>query len=289
VNIHQNARTNPYSRALLVARIEGGWTAAEAAMSFGISVRTVRKWRARERAEGLAGLVDRSSRPLRCAGQMGAGWSRMILRLRHCRLTAAEIASRLGLARSTVAAELARLGLGQLAALEPKAPIRRYERRRPGDLVHLDIKKLARFDKPGHRVTGSRRGQNSKVGFEYVHVCIDDHSRAAYVEVLADETGDTCARFLARAVVWFAQQGVTVRRVMTDNRRQSRRSVSAGACARERTRGVGYRSHLFRQALGLRHLLTRPYTPKTIDSRAVDPVRVPSMLDSLEVKVLFPV
>ena len=127
MNIHQNARTNPYSRALLVARIEGGWTAAEAAMSFGISVRTVRKWRARERAEGPAGLVDRSSRPLRCAGQMGEGWSRMILRLRHCRLTAAEIASRLGLARSTVAAELARRGLGQLAALEPKPPIRRYE------------------------------------------------------------------------------------------------------------------------------------------------------------------
>ena len=112
MNIHQNARTNPYSRALLVARIEGGWTAAEAAMSFGISVRTVRKWRARERAEGAAGLVDRSSRPLSCAGRMGAGWCRMILRLRQCRLTAAEIASRLGLARSTVAAELARLGLG---------------------------------------------------------------------------------------------------------------------------------------------------------------------------------
>jgi transposase InsO family protein len=178
---------------------------------------------------------------------MGAGWCEMILRLRRCRLTAAEIACRLGLARSTVAAELARLGLGQLTALEPKAPVRRYERRRPGDLVHVDIKRLARFDKPGHRVTGSRVGQNSKLGFEYVHVCIDDHSRAAYVEVLEDETGDTCARFLARAVVWFAKQGITVRRVMTDN-------------------GVGYRSHLFRQAwqaLGLRHLLTRPYTPQT--------------------------
>ena len=167
MNIHQNARTNPYSRALLVARIEGGWTAAAVAASFGISVRTVRKRRARERAEGAAGLVDRSSAPLSPAGRMGEGWRRMILRLRHCRLTAAEIASRLGLARSTVAAE------------------------------------LARFDKPGHRVTGSRRGQNSKLGFEYVHVCIDDHSRAAYVEVLDDETGDTCARFLARAVVWF--------------------------------------------------------------------------------------
>jgi transposase InsO family protein len=171
----------------------------------------------------------------------------MVLRLRLCRLTAAGAATRLGLARSTAAAWLTRLGLGQLAALEPKAPVRRYERRRPGDLIQLDIKKLARFDKPGHRVTGSRIAQNSNLGFEYVHVGIDDHSRAAYVEVLEDETGDSCARFLARAVIWFAQQGITVRRVMTDN-------------------GVGDRSHLFRQAwqaLGLRRLLARPYAPKT--------------------------
>ena len=132
MNAHQNARTNPCSRALLVARIEGGWTAAEAAASFGISVRTVRKWRARERAEGAAGLVNRSSRPFNPAGRMGAGWCRMILRLRHYRLTAAEIADRLRLARSTVAAELARLGLDQLAALEPKAPIRLGSFRDPG-------------------------------------------------------------------------------------------------------------------------------------------------------------
>ena len=178
---------------------------------------------------------------------MGAGWRKMILRLRHCRLTAAEIACRLGLARSTVAAELARLGLGQLAALEPKAPIRRYQRRQPrrsGPSRHQAARPLRQARAPRHRQPAR---PEQKVGFEYVHVCIDDHSRAAYVEVLDDETGDSCARFLARAVVWFASQGITVRRVMTDN-------------------GVGYRSHLFRQAwqaLGLRHLLTRPYTPKT--------------------------
>jgi transposase InsO family protein len=129
----------------------------------------------------------------------------------------------------------------------PTLPACRYERARPGDLLHLDVKKLACFDKPGHRVTRTRRGQNDGVGWEFVHVCIDDHARLAYVEVLDDEAGDSCARFLARAVVWFARHGICVRRVMTDN-------------------GTGYRSHLFRQAchaLGLRHLRTRPYTPKT--------------------------
>jgi transposase len=151
VNAHQDARTKPHSRALLVARVDGGWTAAAAAASLAISVRTVRKWLARERVEGAAGRADRSSRPPNPAGRMGEGWRQMVLRLRLCRLTAAGTATRLGLARSTAAAWLTRLGLGQLAALEPKAPVRRYERRRPGDLIQLDIKKLARFDKPGHR------------------------------------------------------------------------------------------------------------------------------------------
>ena len=184
MNSHKDARTNPYGRALLVSRVvEDGWTAAGAAAAFGISVRTVRKWLARYRAEGPAGLVDRPSRPRDPRTRVGDGWRQPILRLRHCRLTAAEIATRLGLARSTVAAELVRVGLGQLAKLEPAPPVRRYERARPGDLIHLDIKKLAKFDKPGHRVTATRRGQNDGTGWEYVHVGIDDHSRAAYVEV----------------------------------------------------------------------------------------------------------
>jgi transposase InsO family protein len=248
MNRHKNARTTPYGRALMVRRVrELGWSAAPAAEAAGVSVRTVRKWLARHRAEGAAGLLDRSSRPRSSLPRIAAGWQILIVRLRQCRMTAEEIASRLHLARSTVAAELARLGLNRLSALAPKEPVRRYERARPGDLVHLDVKKLARFDKPGHRVTRSRRGQNDGVGWEFVHVCIDDHARLAYVEVLDDEAGDSCARFLARAVVWFAGHGICVRRVMTDN-------------------GTGYRSHLFRQAreaLGLRHLRTRPYTPKT--------------------------
>jgi transposase InsO family protein len=232
----------------MVRRVrDEGWTAAQAAAAAGVSLRTVRKWLARHRAEGEAGLLDRSSRPRSSSSPIGAGWREVIVRLRRCRMTAEEIARHLGLARSTVAAELRRLGLNRLAALEPKAPVRRYERARPGDLIHLDVKKLARFDKPGHRVTGRRRGQNAGVGWEFVHVCIDDHARLAYVEALDDETGEVCARFLARAVVWFSRQGVCVRRVMTDN-------------------GTGYRSHRFRQAreaLGVRHLRTRPYTPKT--------------------------
>ena len=248
MNRHKNARTTPYGRALTVRRVrELGWTAAEAADAAGVSVRTVRKWCVRHRTEGEAGLLDRSSRPRRASPRIGAGWQALIVRLRQCRMTAEEIASRLRLARSTVAAELVRLRLNRSSALAPKAPVRRYERARPGDLIHLDIKKLARVDKPGHRVTSTRRGQNDGVGWEFVHVCVDDHARLAFVEVLDDETGDTCARFLARAVVWFARHGICVRRVMTDN-------------------GTGYRSHLFRQArqaLGLRHLLTRPYTPKT--------------------------
>ena len=248
MNRHKNARTTPYGRALMVRRVrELGWSAARAAEAAGVSVRTVRKWLARHRCEGAAGLLDRSSRPRRSPPRMAAGWQTLIVRLRQSRMTAAEIAGRLHLARSTVAAELVRLGLNRLSALAPKEPARRYERARPGDLIHLDVKKLARFDKPGHRVTRTRRGQNDGVGWEFVHVCIDDHARLAYVEVLDDEAGDSCARFLARAVVWFARHGICVRRVMTDN-------------------GTGYRSHLFRQAcqaLGLRHLRTRPYTPKT--------------------------
>ncbi len=181
---------------------------------------------------------------------MGAGWRQMILRLRHCRLTAAEIACRLGLARSTVAAELARLGLGQLAALEPKAPIRRYERRRPGDLVHLGIKKLGRIDGVGLRITGERRGQKRGIGWEFLHFCVDDASRLAYTEILPDERKESSVAFLERALAWFATMGVTVERVMTDN-------------------GSAYRSHAFRkacQAAGLKHKRTKPSTHSRIAS-----------------------
>ena len=176
------------------------------------------------------------------------GWRNLIEKLRHYRMTAYEIAQTLNLPRSTVSLALKRMGLNRLSRPTPPEPVRRYEHKRPGDLIHLDIKKLNRFTKPGHRATGWQNRQRSPgLGYDYVHVAIDDNSRVAYVEILPDEKGETCARFLARATQWFSCQGVTVRRVMTDN-------------------GVGYISHKFRDAalaLGQKHIRTKPYTPKT--------------------------
>jgi hypothetical protein len=230
MNRPKNARTTPWGRALMVRRsVTTVGPPPGRPRPPGSACAPSGKWLARHRSEGDPGLLDRPSRPRRSPPSIGAGWRDLIVRLRRCRMTAAEIARHLGLARSPVAAERARLGLNRLSALEPKAPVRRYQRARPGDLIHLDVKKLARFAKPGPRVTATRRGQNDGVGWEFVHVCIDDHARLAHGAALDDETGDTCARFLARAVVWFGRQGVGVRRVMTDH-------------------GTGYRSPLFRQA-----------------------------------------
>ena len=249
MSVHNNARTTPHGRAVMVRRIEQeGWTAVAVAAAFGISERTVRKWLARYRAEGPAGLQDRSSRARTVANRLGEAWVGMVLRLRRdYRLTAAEIAAKLQLARSTVAAHLAAAGLGRLSGLEPAAPIRRYQRQRPGELLHLDIKKLARFRRVGHRITGSRRNTSDGAGWEFVHVAIDDASRLAYVEVLADERRQSCTGFLVRALRWFKERGVRVERVMSDN-------------------GSGYVSRLFAKAcrlLHIRHLRTRPYTPRT--------------------------
>ena len=249
MSAHKNARTTPHGRAVMVRRIEEeGWTAAAVAAAFAVSERTVRKWLARYRAEGLAGLQDRSSRARTVANRLAEAWVGMVLRLRRdYRLTAAEIAVKLQIARSTVAAHLAAAGLGRLSRLEPAAPVRRYQRQRPGELVHLDIKKLARFRKIGHRITGNRRNASDGAGWEFVHVAVDDASRLAYVEVLADERRQSCTGFLVRALRWFRERGIRVERVMSDN-------------------GSGYVSRLFAKAcrlLRLRHLRTRPYTPKT--------------------------
>lgn len=247
MNAHKNARTTPFIRALIVSRRSAGEQMDTIARSLGISVRTVYKWLARHRQEGAAGLENRSSQPHRHGTAYAAGWRDLIVKLRHYRMSALEIAQSLDFPRSTVAYVLKSLNLNRLNRLSPPRPVRRYERRRPGDLIHLDIKKLNRFHAPGHRVTGNRRGKSRGAGWDYVHVCIDDHSRLAYVEALDDETGKTCAGFLARATLWFAARGITVRRVMTDN-------------------GSGYISDIFRecvQGLGLRHIRTRPYTPQT--------------------------
>ena len=249
MSTHKNARTTPHGRAVMVRRIEQeGWTAAAVAQAFAVSERTVRKWLARYRAEGVAGLQDRSSRAREVANRLAEGWVGMVLRLRRAyRLTAAEIASRLQLARSTVAGHLEAAGLGRLARLEPAVPVRRYQRQHPGELVYLDVKKLARFERIGHRITGNRRNASDGAGWEFVHVAVDDASRLAYVEVLTDERRRSCTGFLVRALRWFKDRGIRVERIMSDN-------------------GAGYVSRLFRKAcrlLRLRHLRTRPYTPRT--------------------------
>ena len=217
-NPHHNARTCVYSREQIVLRYRQGQPAHAIAAAFGICVRTVYKWLKRYRDHGKQGLENRSSKPLSNPSAYLAAYDELIARLRTFRLTALDIAGALDLARSSVSHTLKRLGLNRRDRLNPPEPVRRYERDRPGDLIHLDIKKLGRFAQIGHRITGHHRRKRSRhLGYDYVHVAIDDHSRVAYVEVLPDEKGDTCARFLARATQWFSAKGVTVRRVMTDN------------------------------------------------------------------------
>lgn len=249
MNIHSGARTCPRSRALLVHRVKDrGWPVAAAARALGISRVTAYKWLRRHEREGLDGLKDRSSRPHRSPSATARERVAVIVELRRCRMTSRQIARRLRMPRRTVSHVLQREGLGRLRYLEPPAPPNRYEYGEAGDLLHLDIKKLGKFGRPGHRVTGRTAcGPGRGSGWEFVHVCVDDASRVAYVEVLDDETGTTCCGFLRRAVAWFHSQGITIKRVMTDN-------------------GSGYRSFAFRDVLrelGARHIFTKPYTPRT--------------------------
>ena len=249
MNIHENARTTPASRYLLVRRVhEEGWTPQEAADAAGVSCRTAYKWLSRFKSEGRSGLRDRTSAAHRRPHALPDRWVELVVWLRQFKQTARLIAAQLKLPRSTVSAVLARRGLGPLKSLEPPLPPRRYERRHAGELLHLDIKKLGRFRKPGHRITGVRTAcRSDQAGWEFVHVAIDDFSRIAYAEILPDEKGSTCARFMRRACAWFASQGITIKALLTDN-------------------GTGYRSHRFRGAclrMHLRHQRTRPYTPRT--------------------------
>ena len=248
MNIHKNARTTPRSRALMVHRvIQEHWPISAVAMAFGVSERTVYKWLARYRAEGLPGLLDRRSIAHRLPHALAPAWLALIRLLRHSRLVAAEIAARLPLARSTVSAVLHRLGLGRLRYLNPPPPVQRYEWSRPGELVHLDIKKLGRIVQPGHRITGNPRDSVLGAGWEYAHVAIDDCSRFAYVEILSDDKRYTATRFWLRALREFRRHGLRVQRVLTDN-------------------GGAYRSRPFRKAcrwLGIATKRTRPYRPQT--------------------------
>ena len=217
MKLHRNAKTTPHMRALLVQRVrDEHWPVARAAAAAGVAIRTGFKWLARHRQGGAAALDDRSSRPHRQPRRTAAAVVSAIVAARHERLTAWAIAVRVQVPRSTVAAVLARAGLNQLGHLEPRSPVHRYECAYPGELVHLDIKPLGRILRAGHRIHPERRSSVG-AGWEYVHVAVDDHSRAAYVEVLTDQTGATTAAFLRRTIAWFARRGVQVQRVLTDN------------------------------------------------------------------------
>jgi len=250
MNIHKNARLTPQGRLLMVRRIEeGGWKVANAAQAAGLSERRAYEWLKRYRAGGEIALYDRSSTPARYRDPAPSARDTQIERLRRERWVGDRIARQLGIPRSTVGAVLRRLGLGRLKALDPPAPVLRYQRERPGELLHLDTKKLGRIDGVGHRITGQLSGmvKNRGIGWEVLHVCIDDASRLAYTELLPDEKKESAIAFLDRALAWFARLGIAVERVMTDN-------------------GSAYRSHAFRCRLaqaGIRHIRTRPYTPKT--------------------------
>ena len=247
MNIHSNARTCPNSRATIVAHLKARAWSEEQAFSMGISTRTGYKWWRRHREEGSQGLLDRSSRPHRIPNLTEAARAELVVRLRESRLTALEIATKLRMPRSTVAAVLKRAGLSRLRDLDPPEPIRRYEHTAPGDLIHLDIKKLGRFRRVGHRITGNRRQDSPGAGWEYVHVAIDDFSRLAYAEVLANEQGQTTAGFLRRALIFFRRHHIKVKRVLTDN-------------------GSAYRAHVFLelcQAQFITPKRTRPYRPCT--------------------------
>jgi transposase InsO family protein len=257
MQVHARARLTPKGRALVVERVlKEGWSARTAAEAAGVAERTVYRWIARYRNEGEGGLLDRSSAPHTTPNRTPRKRVAAILALRRLRMTSTEIAELLTMPISTVSVVLKREGLGKLSRLEPPEPPNRYERSRPGELIHIDVKKLGRILKPGHRVTGNRRGQlsthrNGKAvrlaGWEFVHVAIDDHSRLAYAEVLDNERGETAVGFLRRAVSFFASHGIPVQRVMTDNGSPYVSSVHAVAC----------------RELGLRHLRTRPYRPRT--------------------------
>jgi transposase InsO family protein len=249
MDIHENARLTPRGREHMVNMVLGGQTPKAAGEAVGVCPRTVRKWVARFEAEGLAGLQDRSSRPDRLRQPTPQAVIDRIETLRRQRLTGKAIAGETGVSTATVSRVLKRLGLNRLRALEPVEPPRRYQRDRPGELIHIDIKKLGKFKKIGHRITGDRTGQsnNRGVGWEFVHVAIDDASRIAFSRVMKTERRGCAIAFLKAAVAYYASLGITAERVMTDN----------GSC---------YKAFAFRRAckrLGLRHIRTRPYTPRT--------------------------
>ena len=249
MDIHKNARLTPHGRERLAKMILSGQTPEAASEAAGVCPRTGRKWRDRFDQEGLAGLQDRSSRPHRLYRPTPSEVIERIESLRRQRMPGNEIAATVGVSAATVSRVLKRLGLSKRSALEPSEPPRRYEREQPGEMIHIDIKKLGKFNRIGHRITGDRTGQSNSrgVGWEFIHVAIDDASRVAFSRIMKTERKACAIVFLKAAVAYYKSLGITVQRVMTDN----------GSC---------YRAGAFRRAckrLGLRHIYTRPYTPRT--------------------------
>lgn len=250
MDTHKNARLTPKGREAMVrAVVDRGLSAAAAARQFNTTPKTVRKWVERFRADGADGLRDRSSRPLSSPSQTAPATRDAVETLRRQRHTQQHIAATLGLSPATVSRILRARGLSLLSALEPQQVRPRYERDAPGEIIHIDIKKLGRFNRVGHRITGDRTGQSNTrgVGWEYVHVAIDDHSRIATADILPDEKKESAITFLKRAVAYYESLGVTVSRVMTDNGSAYLSKAFAKAC----------------QQLGIKHIRTRPYTPQT--------------------------
>jgi transposase InsO family protein len=249
MDIHKNARLTPHGRERLAKMIVGGQTPQAASEAVGVCPRTGRKWHDRFEQEGLAGLQDRSSRPHRLRKPTPPQVIERIESLRRQRTPGKEIAATVGVSAATVSRVLKRLGLSKLSALEPAEPPRRYEREQPGEMIHLDIKKLGKFNQIGHRITGDRTGQSNSrgVGWEFLHVCIDDASRVAFSKIMKTERGRCAVAFLRAAVAYYKSLGITVLRVMTDN----------GSC---------YTSRAFARAcrrFKLKHIRTKPYTPRT--------------------------
>jgi transposase InsO family protein len=248
MNTHKNARLTYLRRLEMVKDIsEGGLSASEAAARQGVSAVTARKWLGRYLADGAAGLLDKSSRPEKSPRAIAPGVALTIIELRRKLFLQSHIASYMGISKATVSRVLRRAGLSRLSDLRPDEPVQRYERDHPGELLHIDIKKLGRFDKVGHRMTGDRRQRARNIGWDYVFVAVDDHSRVAFTEVYPDESRHSATAFLRAAVSHFKRWGVPVQRVLTDN-------------------GMSFRSGLFCEAcleLGITQKFTRAYRPQT--------------------------
>ena len=254
MDVHDNAALTPRGREQMVrAVVDHGLSKAEAARQFNTSPKTVRKWVERFCSEGVVGLRDRSSRPHTSPSQTPPDACDAVEALRRQRRTQETIAAELGLSKATVSRILKRRGLSRLSSLEPQEPRPRYERETPGEIIHIDIKKLGRFNAVGHRITGDRRGQSNQrqngtaPGWEFVHIAIDDHSRIAFSQIMPDERKTSAVAFLKAAVAYYASLGITVDRVMTDNGACYKSFAFAKACKRRR----------------IKHIRTKPYTPQT--------------------------